>query len=114
MFSMADESCSSNPAMVRRKKIAISIIFSLPEKEDAQRNFQDFFFSHFPLFESHMNKLKYAIEKVQNAGVFWCENKCRTEGRILESDRWRVGDACFEASLPPYTCSLEPVPSVGI
>ncbi|XP_021392240.2 folliculin-interacting protein 2 isoform X3 [Lonchura striata] len=63
MFSMADESCSSNPAIVRRKKIAISIIFSLPEKEEAQRNFQDFFFSHFPLFESHMNKLKYAIEK---------------------------------------------------
>ncbi|XP_061848561.1 folliculin-interacting protein 2 isoform X3 [Colius striatus] len=63
MFSMADESCSSNPAMVRRKKIAISVIFSLPEKEAAQRNFQDFFFSHFPLFESHMNKLKYAIEK---------------------------------------------------
>ncbi|PKK20914.1 folliculin interacting protein 2, transcript variant X2 [Columba livia] len=63
MFSMADESCSSNPAMIRRKKIAISIIFSLPEKEEAQRNFQDFFFSHFPLFESHMNKLKYAIEK---------------------------------------------------
>ncbi|NWI94145.1 FNIP2 protein, partial [Pitta sordida] len=63
MFSMADESCSSNPAMVRRKKIAISIIFSLPEKEEAQRNFQDFFFSHFPLFESHMNKLKCAIEK---------------------------------------------------
>ncbi|XP_010214810.1 PREDICTED: folliculin-interacting protein 2, partial [Tinamus guttatus] len=63
MFSMADESCSSNPAMVRRKKIAISIICSLPEKEEAQRHFQDFFFSHFPLFESHMNKLKYAIEK---------------------------------------------------
>ncbi|XP_030305473.1 folliculin-interacting protein 2 isoform X1 [Calypte anna] len=63
MFSMADESCSSNPAVVRRKKIAISIIFSLPEKEEAQRNFQDFFFSHFPLLESHMNKLKYAIEK---------------------------------------------------
>lgn len=69
MFSMADESCSSNPAMVRRKKIAISIIFSLPEKEEAQRNFQDFFFSHFPLFESHMNKLKYAIEKVQNTSL---------------------------------------------
>nr|XP_014428448.1 folliculin-interacting protein 2 isoform X2 [Pelodiscus sinensis] len=62
-FSMADESCSSNPAMIRRKKIAISIIFSLPEREDSQRNFQDFFFSHFPLFESHMNKLKSAIEK---------------------------------------------------
>ncbi|XP_067407916.1 folliculin-interacting protein 2 isoform X3 [Emydura macquarii macquarii] len=62
-FSIADESCSSNPAIIRRKKIAISIIFSLPEREDAQRNFQDFFFSHFPLFESHMNKLKSAIEK---------------------------------------------------
>lgn len=60
---MADESCSSNPAMVRRKKIAISIIFSLSDREESQRKFQDFFFSHFPLFESHMNKLKGAIEK---------------------------------------------------
>nr|XP_033797353.1 folliculin-interacting protein 2 isoform X2 [Geotrypetes seraphini] len=63
MFSMADESCNSNPAMVRRKKIAVSIIFSLSDKEDAQRNFQDFFFSHFPLLESHLDKLKSAIEK---------------------------------------------------
>ncbi|XP_069869151.1 folliculin-interacting protein 2 isoform X1 [Dipodomys merriami] len=63
-FSLAEETCNSNPAMVRRKKIAISIIFSLCEKEEAQRNFQDFFFSHFPLFESHMNRLKSAIEKV--------------------------------------------------
>ncbi|XP_030047461.1 folliculin-interacting protein 2 isoform X2 [Microcaecilia unicolor] len=63
MFSMADESCNSNPAMVRRKKIAISIIFSLSDKEEAQRNFQDFFFSHFPLLESHLDKLKSAIEK---------------------------------------------------
>ncbi|XP_029412592.1 folliculin-interacting protein 2 isoform X2 [Nannospalax galili] len=62
-FSLAEESCSSNPAMVRRKKIAVSIIFSLCEKEEAQQNFQDFFFSHFPLFESHMNRLKSAIEK---------------------------------------------------
>ncbi|XP_043826317.1 LOW QUALITY PROTEIN: folliculin-interacting protein 2 [Dromiciops gliroides] len=62
-FSLADETCSSNPSIVRRKKIAISIIFSLSEKEEAQKNFQDFFFSHFPLFESHMNRLKSAIEK---------------------------------------------------
>ncbi|KAM8968717.1 folliculin-interacting protein 2 isoform 3-T3 [Sarcophilus harrisii] len=62
-FSLADETCSSNPAIVRRKKIAISIIFSLSEKEEAQKNFQDFFFSHFPLLESHMNRLKSAIEK---------------------------------------------------
>ncbi|CAJ0941585.1 unnamed protein product [Ranitomeya imitator] len=63
-FSMADDSYTSNPAMVGRKKIAISILFSLSEAGEAQHNFQDFFFSHFPLFESHMNKLKFAIEKV--------------------------------------------------
>ncbi|XP_006892840.1 PREDICTED: folliculin-interacting protein 2 [Elephantulus edwardii] len=62
-FSLAEETCSSNPAIVRRKKIAISIIFSLCEKEEAQKDFQDFFFSHFPLFESHMNRLKSSIEK---------------------------------------------------
>ncbi|XP_069600239.1 folliculin-interacting protein 2 isoform X4 [Ranitomeya imitator] len=62
-FSMADDSYTSNPAMVGRKKIAISILFSLSEAGEAQHNFQDFFFSHFPLFESHMNKLKFAIEK---------------------------------------------------
>ncbi|KAI4895447.1 hypothetical protein NFI96_000508 [Prochilodus magdalenae] len=63
MFSLSDESCSSNPAMARRKKIAVSIIISLPEKEEESRGFQEFFFSHFPLFESHMNKLKTAIER---------------------------------------------------
>ncbi|XP_022522276.2 folliculin-interacting protein 2 isoform X4 [Astyanax mexicanus] len=63
MFSLSDESCSSNPAMARRKKIAVSIIISLPEKEEESHSFQEFFFSHFPLFESHMNKLKTAIER---------------------------------------------------
>ncbi|XP_062864241.1 folliculin-interacting protein 2 isoform X2 [Trichomycterus rosablanca] len=63
MFSLSDESCSSNPALSRRKKIAVSIVISLPEKEEESRSFQEFFFSHFPLFESHMNKLKTAIER---------------------------------------------------
>ncbi|KAF7686749.1 folliculin-interacting protein 2 isoform X1 [Silurus meridionalis] len=63
MFSLSDESCSSNPGLGRRKKIAISIIISLPEKEEENQSFQEFFFSHFPLFESHMNKLKTAIER---------------------------------------------------
>uniref|UniRef100_A0A8C5LXD1 Folliculin interacting protein 2 n=1 Tax=Leptobrachium leishanense TaxID=445787 RepID=A0A8C5LXD1_9ANUR len=62
-FSMADEHYTSNPTMIGRKKIAISILFSLSDREEAQRSFQDFFFSHFPLFESHMNKLKISIEK---------------------------------------------------
>ncbi|NWI40769.1 FNIP2 protein, partial [Picathartes gymnocephalus] len=93
MFSMADESCSSNPAMVRRKKIAISIIFSLLEKEEAQRNFQDFFFSHFPLFESHMNKLKYAIEKAMISCRKIAESSQRVQVYIS-----RVMDALGEFS----------------
>ncbi|XP_059500768.1 folliculin-interacting protein 2-like isoform X3 [Stegostoma tigrinum] len=62
-FSMADESYASNPQMVRRKKIAVSVVFSLPENEEENQTFQEFFFSHFPLFEAHLNKLKSAIEK---------------------------------------------------
>ncbi|KAM8940189.1 folliculin-interacting protein 2 isoform 2-T2 [Pelodytes ibericus] len=62
-FSMADENYTGNPTMIGRKKIAVSILFSLSERDEAQRSFQDFFFSHFPLFESHMNKLKASIEK---------------------------------------------------
>ncbi|XP_066487766.1 folliculin-interacting protein 2 isoform X2 [Tiliqua scincoides] len=77
-FSMADESCGLNPAMIRRKKIAISIIFSLPEKEEAQRDFQDFFFSHFPLFESHMSKLKSAIEMA----MISCRKIAETSQRV--------------------------------
>ncbi|KAJ6668724.1 hypothetical protein lerEdw1_012207 [Lerista edwardsae] len=77
-FSMADESCGLNPAMIRRKKIAVSIIFSLPEKEEAQRDFQDFFFSHFPLFESHMSKLKSAIEMA----MISCRKIAETSQRV--------------------------------
>ncbi|XP_075054268.1 folliculin-interacting protein 2 isoform X2 [Mixophyes fleayi] len=62
-FSMADDSYPSNPVMIGRKKIAISVLFSLSKEEEAQCTFQDFFFSHFPLIESHMNILKSAIEK---------------------------------------------------
>ncbi|KAL8207219.1 UNVERIFIED_CONTAM: hypothetical protein K2H54_048469 [Gekko kuhli] len=77
-FNMADESCGLNPAMIRRKKIALSIIFSLPEKEVAQRDFQDFFFSHFPLFESHMSKLKSAIEMA----MISCRKIAETSQRV--------------------------------
>ncbi|XP_012507376.1 PREDICTED: folliculin-interacting protein 2 isoform X1 [Propithecus coquereli] len=87
-FSLAEETCSSNPAMVRRKKIAISIIFSLCEKEEAQRNFQDFFFSHFPLFESHMNRLKSAIEKAMISCRKIAESSLRVQfyvSRLMEA-----------------------------
>ncbi|XP_076848587.1 folliculin-interacting protein 2 isoform X2 [Brachyhypopomus gauderio] len=63
MFNLSDESCGSNPGVGRRKKVAVSIIITLPEKDEESSSFQEFFFSHFPLFESHMNKLKSAIER---------------------------------------------------
>ncbi|GAB1287624.1 Folliculin-interacting protein 2 [Apodemus speciosus] len=87
-FSLAEETCSSNPAMVRRKKIAISIIFSLCEREAAQRDFQDFFFSHFPLFESHMNRLKSAIEKAMISCRKISESSLRVQfyvSRLMEA-----------------------------
>ncbi|XP_032321776.1 folliculin-interacting protein 2 isoform X3 [Camelus ferus] len=87
-FSLAEESCSSNPAIVRRKKIAVSIIFSLCEREEAQRDFQDFFFSHFPLFESHMNRLKSAIEKAMISCRKIAESSLRVQfyvGRLMEA-----------------------------
>ncbi|XP_066891549.1 folliculin-interacting protein 2 isoform X5 [Kogia breviceps] len=87
-FSLAEETCSSNPAIVRRKKIAISLIFSLCEKEEAQRNFQDFFFSHFPLFESHMNRLKSAIEKAMISCRKIAESSLRVQfyvSRLMEA-----------------------------
>ncbi|XP_041049197.1 folliculin-interacting protein 1 isoform X2 [Carcharodon carcharias] len=62
-FNMSDESCSSNPSIVRKKKIAIGIIFSLSLDEEENNKFHEFFFAHFPLFESHVNRLKFAIEQ---------------------------------------------------
>ncbi|XP_031229990.1 folliculin-interacting protein 2 isoform X3 [Mastomys coucha] len=87
-FSLAEETCNSNPAIVRRKKIAISIIFSLCEREAAQRDFQDFFFSHFPLFESHMNRLKSAIEKAMISCRKISESSLRVQfyvSRLMEA-----------------------------
>ncbi|XP_027622374.1 folliculin-interacting protein 2 isoform X2 [Tupaia chinensis] len=78
-FSLADETCSSNPAIARRKKVAVSVIFSLCEKEEAQRDFQEFFFSHFPLFESHMNRLKSAIEKAMTSCRKVAESSLRVQ-----------------------------------
>ncbi|XP_015285025.1 PREDICTED: folliculin-interacting protein 1 [Gekko japonicus] len=62
-FNLSDDSSSPNPGIVRKKKIAIGVIFSLSKDEDENSKFHEFFFSHFPLFESHMNKLKSAIEQ---------------------------------------------------
>lgn len=65
-FNMSDESGGPNLGVTRKKKIAIGVIFLLSPNEEENSRFQDFFFSHFPLFESHMNKLKSAIEQVRH------------------------------------------------
>nr|XP_046265853.1 folliculin-interacting protein 1 isoform X2 [Scatophagus argus] len=62
-FNMSDESGGPNLSVARKKKIAIGVIFMLSPNPEENSRFQDFFFSHFPLFESHMNKLKSAIEQ---------------------------------------------------
>uniref|UniRef100_A0A8C8RSG3 Folliculin interacting protein 1 n=1 Tax=Pelusios castaneus TaxID=367368 RepID=A0A8C8RSG3_9SAUR len=62
-FNLSDDSSGPSPGIVRKKKIAIGVIFSLSKDEDENNKFHEFFFSHFPLFESHMNKLKSAIEQ---------------------------------------------------
>lgn len=61
---MSDESGGPSLGVARKKKIAIGVIFTLSAEPEENSRFQDFFFSHFPLFESHMNKLKSAIEQV--------------------------------------------------
>ncbi|XP_023131511.1 folliculin-interacting protein 1 [Amphiprion ocellaris] len=62
-FNMSDESGGPSLGVTRKKKIAIGVIFMLSPNPEENSRFQDFFFSHFPLFESHMNKLKSAIEQ---------------------------------------------------
>ncbi|KAK2828092.1 hypothetical protein Q5P01_019126 [Channa striata] len=62
-FNMSDESGGPSLGVARKKKIAIGVIFTLSSNPEENSRFQDFFFSHFPLFESHMNKLKNAIEQ---------------------------------------------------
>ncbi|XP_068591114.1 folliculin-interacting protein 1 isoform X2 [Cebidichthys violaceus] len=62
-FNMSDESGGPSLGVARKKKIAIGVIFTLSPNAEENGRFQDFFFSHFPLFESHMNKLKSAIEQ---------------------------------------------------
>ncbi|KAI5096414.1 folliculin-interacting protein 1 [Silurus meridionalis] len=62
-FNLSDEGGVSSLGVARKKKIAIGIIFLLSPNEDENSKFKEFFFSHFPLFESHMNKLKSSIEQ---------------------------------------------------
>ncbi|XP_028406001.1 folliculin-interacting protein 2-like [Dendronephthya gigantea] len=67
--SRRNESFSEEMSMRsrRRPKIGIGVLFTLWEdknsSEECNRLFQNFVFSHFPLFESHIHRLKRMVEK---------------------------------------------------
>lgn len=77
---MSDENGGPSLGVTRKKKIAIGVIFMLSPNSEENSRFQDFFFSHFPLFESHMNKLKSAIEQVERCvGSAWPSHFYRSD-----------------------------------
>ncbi|XP_008059939.1 folliculin-interacting protein 1 isoform X2 [Carlito syrichta] len=104
-FNLSDESCGPNPGIVRKKKIAIGVIFSLSKDEDENNKFNEFFFSHFPLFESHMNKLKSAIEQAMKMS----RRSADASQRSLAYNR--IVDALneFRATI----CNLYTMPRIG-
>nr|KAF6347269.1 Rap guanine nucleotide exchange factor 6 [Pipistrellus kuhlii] len=104
-FNLSDESCGPTPGIVRKKKIAIGVIFSLSKDEDENNKFNEFFFSHFPLFESHMNKLKSAIEQAMKMS----RRSADTSQRSLAYNR--IVDALNE--FRTTICNLYTMPRIG-
>uniref|UniRef100_A0A8D0ZXD5 Folliculin interacting protein 1 n=1 Tax=Sus scrofa TaxID=9823 RepID=A0A8D0ZXD5_PIG len=104
-FNLSDESCGPNPGIVRKKKIAIGVIFSLSKDEDESNKFNEFFFSHFPLFESHMNKLKSAIEQAMKMS----RRSADASQRSLAYNR--IVDALNE--FRTTICNLYTMPRIG-
>ncbi|KAM7333417.1 hypothetical protein ACRRTK_006737 [Alexandromys fortis] len=104
-FNLSDESCGPNPGIVRKKKIAIGVIFSLSKDEDENNKFNEFFFSHFPLFESHMNKLKSAIEQAMKMS----RRSADASQRSLAYNR--IVDALTE--FRTTICNLYTMPRIG-
>ncbi|NWV28518.1 FNIP1 protein, partial [Origma solitaria] len=104
-FNLSDDSSGPNPGIVRKKKIAIGVIFSLSRDEDENNKFNEFFFSHFPLFESHMNKLKCAIEQAMKMS----RRSADASQRSLAYNR--IVDALNE--FRTTICNLYTMPRIG-
>ncbi|NWZ15296.1 FNIP1 protein, partial [Agelaius phoeniceus] len=104
-FNLSDDSSGPNPGIVRKKKIAIGVIFSLSKDEDENNKFNEFFFSHFPLFESHMNKLKSAIEQAMKMS----RRSADASQRSLAYNR--IVDALNE--FRTTICNLYTMPRIG-
>ncbi|NWQ98043.1 FNIP1 protein, partial [Burhinus bistriatus] len=104
-FNLSDDSSGPTPGIVRKKKIAIGVIFSLSRDEDENNKFNEFFFSHFPLFESHMNKLKSAIEQAMKMS----RRSADASQRSLAYNR--IVDALNE--FRTTICNLYTMPRIG-
>ncbi|XP_036380038.1 folliculin-interacting protein 1 isoform X1 [Megalops cyprinoides] len=104
-FNMSDESSGPSLGVVRKKKIAIGVIFLLSQDEEENTKFQDFFFSHFPLFESHMNKLKSAIEQAMKMS----RRSADASQRVLAYSRIVDGLNEFRTTI----CNLYTMPRVA-
>ncbi|NWS20442.1 FNIP1 protein, partial [Pachyramphus minor] len=104
-FNLSDDSSGPSPGIARKKKIAIGVIFSLSRDEDENNKFNEFFFSHFPLFESHMNKLKSAIEQAMKMS----RRSADASQRSLAYNR--IVDALNE--FRTTICNLYTMPRIG-
>uniref|UniRef100_A0A3B1ITT4 Folliculin interacting protein 1 n=1 Tax=Astyanax mexicanus TaxID=7994 RepID=A0A3B1ITT4_ASTMX len=103
-FNMSDENSGPSLGITRKKKIAIGVIFLLSPNEEENSKFQDFFFSHFPLFESHMNKLKSAIEQAMKMS----RRSADVSQRVLAHSRIVDGLNEFRTTI----CNLYTMPRV--
>ncbi|KAK1882964.1 Folliculin-interacting protein 1 [Dissostichus eleginoides] len=103
-FNMSDDSAGPSLGVARKKKIAIGVIFMLSPNTEENNRFQDFFFSHFPLFESHMNKLKSAIEQAMK-----CRRSADATQRALAYSRMVEGLNEFRMTI----CDLYTMPRVA-
>lgn len=102
-FNLSDDSSGPSPGIVRKKKIAIGVIFSLSRDEDENNKFNEFFFSHFPLFESHMNKLKSAIEQVNAISLDPCTCVAIRSPSALSD---LISDSCYWFTKEGSICCL--------
>ncbi|KAG7281198.1 hypothetical protein CRUP_022863, partial [Coryphaenoides rupestris] len=91
--------------VARKKKIAIGVIFLLSPDPEENSRFQEFFFSHFPLFESHMNKLKSAIEQAMKMS----RRSADVSQRALAYSRMVDGLNVFRTTI----CDLYTMPRVA-
>ncbi|KAM8897312.1 folliculin-interacting protein 1 isoform 4-T5 [Spinachia spinachia] len=104
-FNMSDESGGPSLGVARKKKIAIGVIFTLSPDPEENSRFQDFFFSHFPLFESHVNKLKSAIEQA----MMMSRRSADASHRVLAYSRMVDGLNEFRRTI----CDLYTMPRVA-